>query len=121
MKADECKQGEDCGRVGVGLAIACRMGTGGRPDSAGTSHARIYHSAAVTAGQGTDVSAYLRATSDGPSLAFAPAALPTWPPRATREGASVSKKKKERSWEVLSLGCFGSILLDAFPKHLKVI
>lgn len=81
MKEDECKQGEDCRHVGVGLAILCRMGTGGRPDSAGTSHARIYHSAAVTAGQGTDVSVYLRATSDWPSLALAPAASPTWPPR----------------------------------------
>lgn len=59
MKEDECKQGEECARGGVGLAIPCRMGTGGVPDSAGTSHARIYHSAAVTAGQGTDVSVSL--------------------------------------------------------------
>lgn len=81
MKEDGCKQGEERGRVGVGLAIPCRMGTGGMPDGAGTGHARIYHSAAVTAGQGTDVSVYLGATSDWPGLALAPAASPTPPPR----------------------------------------
>lgn len=50
--------------VGVGLGILCRMGTGGTPDSIGTSHPRIYHSATVMAGQGTDVSVYPWATSD---------------------------------------------------------
>lgn len=94
MKEDECKQGEDRRRVGVGLALPRRMGTGGMPDSAGTSHARIYHSAAVTAGQGTDVSVYLGATSDWPSLAFAPTALPTQPLRLhEREKVSGGKKK----------------------------
>lgn len=48
-----------------------RMGTGGMPDSTGTGHPRIYHSATVTAGQGTDVYVYPRATSDWPSLALA--------------------------------------------------
>lgn len=81
MKEDECKQGEDCGRGRVGLAIPWRMGTGGMADSAGTSHDGIYHSAALPAGQGTDVSVYLRATSDWPSLVFGPAVFPTWPPR----------------------------------------
>lgn len=54
--------------VGVGYGILCRRGTGGTPDSAGTSHPRIYHSATVTAGQRTDVSVYPRATSDCLSL-----------------------------------------------------
>lgn len=101
MKEDECKQGEDRRRAGVGLALPCRMGTGGMPDSTGTSHARIYHSAAVTAGQGTDVSVYLRATSDWPSLALAPTALPTWPPRLDeREKVCVCGGG---DWEMLDL------------------
>lgn len=90
MREDECKQGEDRRRAGVGLALLRRMETGGMPDSTGTSHARIYHSAAVTAGQGTDVSVYLRATSDWPSLALAPTALPMRPLRLhEREKACV--------------------------------
>lgn len=53
------------------------MGTGGTLDSTGTSLPRIYHSAAVTPGQRTDVSVYPRATSDRPSLTLAPPASPT--------------------------------------------
>lgn len=64
-----------CVRVGDGLGILCRRGTGGTPDSAGTSHTRIYHSATVTAGQGTDVSVYPRAASDWPSLTVSPTGL----------------------------------------------
>lgn len=105
MKEDECKQGEDRRHAGVGLALPCRMGTGGMPDSTGTSHARIYHSAAVTAGQGTDVSVYLRATSDWPSLALAPTALPTWPLRLhEREGlGEVGFASRRYKFELISL------------------
>lgn len=77
MKEDECKQGKVCVCVVVGLEILRRMGTGGTLDSTGTSHHRIYHSATVTAEQGTDVSVYPRATSDWPSLTLAQRALPT--------------------------------------------
>lgn len=59
----------------------CRMGTGGALDNTGTSHVRIYQSAAVTAGQRTDVTVYPRATSDWPSLTLAQAALHTRFPR----------------------------------------
>lgn len=75
MKENKCKQGEASARacmcVGCVLGVLCRMGTGGMLDSTGTGHPRIYHSATVTAGQGTDVYVYPRATSDWPSLALA--------------------------------------------------
>lgn len=74
MKENKCKQGEASARACVqacALAVLCRMGTGGIPDSTGTGHPRIYHSPTVTAGQGTDVYVYPRATSDWPSLALA--------------------------------------------------
>lgn len=123
MKEDECKQGEDRRRVGVGLALLRRMGTGGMPDSAGTSHARIYHSAAVTAGQGTDVSVYLGATSDWPSLAFAPTALPTWPLRLhEREKVSGWKKETGRYWVCLQeIQVWADFSPFCFVKHLKDI
>lgn len=104
MKEDECKQGKVCVCVVAGLGILCRMGTGGTPDSTGTSHHRIYHSATVTAGQGTDVSVYPRATSDWPSLTLARRALPT------QDGASedrweeeIKTEKRGRNWRMLSL------------------
>lgn len=77
MKENKCKQGEASARARSCVLGVCvggvlrRMGTGGMPDSTGTGHPRIYHSATVTAGQGTDVYVYPRATSDWPSLALA--------------------------------------------------
>lgn len=91
------------------LGVLCRMGTGGMPDSTGTGHPRIYHSATVTAGQGTDVYVYPRATSDWPSLALAHTARQNEGREyseggggggvGTRKGGVKEKqKKKSRGW-----------------------
>lgn len=76
------------------------------PDSAGTSHLRIYHSATVTAGQRTDVSVYPRATSDWPSLTLAqPAQLARTGQglRGYRRGEKKETEKRRRNWRMFSL------------------
>lgn len=121
-----------CARVcaGVGLGILCKRGTGGTPDSAGTSHPRIYHSATVTAGQGTDVSVYPRATSDWPSLTLARAALPAQD-RAWEDGGEGEKRGREMEKKLEDVqfapkaheqvSSFLSSLLHPPLKHLKLI
>lgn len=94
---DECKQDKVCLCERMCCGNCAGGGTGGTLDCAGTDHPRIYHSATVTPGQGTDVSVYLRATSDWPSLTLAQPAFSSDGTIPERSELMEKKKKREEA------------------------